>query len=226
MAYRTLGEMRADLMSRLGMGAMGASGASQTLMNSFLRNGQMQLYWAQNWKHLQDYADKELGATQNRLDYPEAGTFDATVGCARDKRILRVETYYGGQWRELCEGIGTREWNYMDTQSWPARFERYAQVLIYPKADQLYTLRFWFVRDLGRLTVDDDRATLDDEMVLLHAVANGKAHYRQPDAAMYQQQLADLLAGLRAQSFTSGGVVRRDNREPAMARPLVVGRDV
>lgn len=229
MAYRTLGDLRGELMARLGMGAQGASGASQLLMNSFLRNGQAQLYRAQDWKHLTDYADRDLGVDQNLLDYPPSGTFNATVGCARDKRILKVETYYAGQWRALSEGIGTREWNFMDTKSWPARFERFAQMMVYPKADQIYQMRLWFVRDLGAFTADNDPATLDDDMILLHAIANGKAHYRHPDAAQYQGQLSQLMASLRGQSFGVGAnaVVRRnESLGGSDPRPAVVGRDV
>ena len=228
MAYRTLGDLRGELLARLGMGAQGASGASLTLLNSFLRNGQAQLYRAQDWKHLTDYADLALGVGQNLLDYPAAGTMNGAVGCARDKRITRIEHFYAGQWREITEGIGTREWNYMETRSWPARFERFAQLMIYPKADQIYTVRVWFVQDLGRFTVDGDAATLDDEMILLHAIANGKAHYRHPDAAQYQGQLAQLMASLRGQSFGAGAnaVVRRDEcRGGNEPRPAVVGRD-
>ena len=229
MAYRTLGDLRGELLARLGMGAQGASGASLTLLNSFLRNGQAQLYRAQDWKHLTDYADLSLGVGQNLLDYPDAGAMSAAAGCSRDKRVTKVETYYAGQWRELREGIGTREWNYMDKQSWPERFERFAQLLIYPKADQIYTVRVWFVQDLGRFTVDNDPATLDDEMILLHAVATGKAHYRHPDAAQYQGQLSQLMASLRGQSFGTGAnaVVRREeSRGDSEPRPAVVGRDV
>jgi hypothetical protein len=220
MAYRTLGDLRSELMARLGMGAQGASGASQVLMNSFLRNGQAQLYQAQDWKHLTQYAEKDLGVGQNLLDYPTA--------CARDQRILCIDSYYSGQWRELKEGIDSEHWNTMDTLSYPFRFERFAQLLIYPKADQVYRVRFKFVADLARFEQDGDRASLDDEMILLHAVTNAKAHYRQPDASLYQGQLASLLASLRAKSFPSGpdAVVRRRSDEVIEPKPLVVGRDV
>lgn len=227
MAFRALGELRSELMARLGMGAMGASGASQTLMNSFLRNGQAQLYHAQDWKHLTDYADKTLGVSQNLLDYPVAGTMNTAIGCARDKRILRIECYFGGQWRQLRDGITTAMWNTMGTLSYPVHYERFAQTLFYPKADQTYTLRFWYVQDLAPFTADSDRATIDDEIVLLHAVTNGKAHYRHPDAKLYEGQLAQLMSSIRGKSFGSGAdaVVRRhDGMEPE-ARPMVVGRD-
>jgi hypothetical protein len=152
MAYRTLGELQAELLARLGMAAMGASGgANVTLLTSFLRNGQSQLYRMQDWKHLTDYEDLTLGEEQNLLDYPAAGTLGAG-GCTRDKRVLRVETEYNGQWRLVDEGITTEMWSTMDTLSWPARYERYKQLLIYPKANQTYTVRVWYVADLGPFT--------------------------------------------------------------------------
>lgn len=226
MAYRTLGELRTELLARLGMGAMGASGgANLTLIDSFLRNGQAQLYRLQDWKHLIDYQDKTLGEEQNLLDYPDSGVMSGRAA-SRDKRILRVERYFGGEWKKLDEGISTSDWNEMDTLSYPMKYERYGQLLIYPKANQTYTVRLWFVGDLDPLVAEDDACTLDDEMVFLHALANAKAHYRQPDAKEYQGQLNTLLASLRGQSFGSNGVYRRDDRPASEPRPAVVGRDV
>lgn len=226
MPYRTLGDLRAELLARLGMGAMGASGgANVVLIDSFLRNGQAQLYRMQDWKHMQDWFDTTTGVDQNLYDYPTAGTMETDTGCARDKRILRVETLLSWQWVPVTEGITTAMWSTMDQKSNPQRFERLKQILVYPKADAAYTLRFWFVHDLGRFTQPDDVATLDDEMILLHALANAKAHYRQPDASTYQGQLNELLGSLRGQSFTSGGVVRRrENDNASMLKPVVVGR--
>lgn len=221
MAYRTLGEIRAILQARLGMGAMGASGANQTLLNSFITNAQAQLYRLQDWKFLTDYFDKTLGVSQNLIDYPTAGTMGAT-GCERDQRILRLESPQNGQYIPLREGITTEMWSTMDTQSWPSRFERFRQILIYPKADQIYTVRVWFVADLGVFSQDAHTATLDDEMILLHALTNAKAHYRQPDAQTYQGQLDALLSALRGQSFTTDSVYRRGDPEPPMRKPVVV----
>jgi len=208
------------------MAGMGASGgANLASIDSFLQNGQAQLYRMQDWNHLIDYQDKILGTEQNLLDYPTAGVMSGQT-CARDKRVLRVETLYSGEYLQLAEGITTDMWSTMDTLSSPTRYERYAQLLIYPKANQAYTVRVWFVGDLGRFTEDGDAATLDDDMVFLHALANAKAHYRQPDAATYQGQLNTLLGSLRGQSFGSNGVYRRGNAEPPMRKPAVVGRDI
>lgn len=226
MSFRTLGALRADLLARLGMGGMGASGgANQTLMDALLRDAQLQLYRKQDWKHLHDYLDITTGVGQNLYDFPATGTMDPTTGCTNYKRILRVETNVSGQFVPIREGITTAMWSTMETKSQPQRYERFKQIMVYPKADAAYTLRVWFVADMLPLTEDAHVCTLDDEMVLLHAVANGKAHYRQPDAQVYSDQLKDLLGHVRSQSFTADGVVRRANEEPIERKPAVLGRD-
>lgn len=217
--YRTLEELRAIVLARVGMGGMGASGgANQALFDSFLSNGQFQLYMAQDWKHLTKYYSASLGQGQNQIDYPP----DAV----RSMRILNIDTPYGGVWRDLFETITTDMWSTMETLSYPCRYERYEQVLIYPKADQIYTIRFKYIRDLSRFTENADRATIDDEMILLHATTMAKLHYRQPDAQAYQGQLDTLLAHLRGNSFGRNGVYRRSEPPAAERKPLVVGRDV
>lgn len=226
MAFRTLEELRIELLARLGMGAMGASGgANRNKIDSMLRNGQVQLYRQADWRHLTDYQDLTLGVSQNLLDYPSEGVMGSS-GCRRDQRVIRIERYFAGEWTKLTEGITTAMWSTMETLSYPTRYERYRQIMVYPKANQVYTVRVWFLQDLGRFTQDDDVATIDDELILLHALANGKGDYRHPDAATYQGQLNTLLASLRGQSFSHNGVYRRNDPPAPLPRPAVVGRDV
>lgn len=226
MPYKTLGELRSTLLGRLGMGGMGASGgANLALINGFLQSAQTQLYWMQDWKHLQDFAEITTGVGQNLYDYPASGVMGGN-GCAQDKRVLRVELKISGQWTPLHEGITTAMWSTMDSQSQPQRFERLRQILVYPKAGGAYTLRVWHVSDLDPFTQDAHRCTLADEMVLLHATANAKAHYRQPDAQSYQGQLNALLGQIRGQSFSTQGVYRRTDGSVREPKPVVVGRDV
>lgn len=217
--YRTLENLRAIVIARVGMGGMGASGgANQALFDSFLSNGQFQLYMLQDWRHLIKYETKQLGVSQNQIDYP--------ADAARSQRILGIDTPYGGVWRDLFEGITTDMWSTMETLSYPCRYERYEQVLIYPKADQIYDIRFRYVADLEPFTENSHRATIDDEMILLHAITMAKLHYRQPDAEAYKGQLDALVARLRGNSFSRNGVYRRSEPPAAERKPLVVGRDV
>ena len=219
MAYRTLGELRSLVLARCGMGGMGASGgANQALIDSFLSNGQTQLYWMNDWRHLIWYEEKDTGLGQNLYDYPDAA--------AKNRRILKVEIRYSNVWRELREGITTAMWSTMDTQTLPQRYERFAQILLYPKPNATYKMRVWYVSDLAPFSADSDRCTLDDDMVLLHATTTAKAHYRQPDAKLYEAQLDNLLARIKGQSFSSNGVYQRGSGLVTEPKPQVVGRDV
>lgn len=216
--YRTLGDLRGELLARIGMGGMGASGgANGALMNSFLRNSQWQLYNMADWKHLEEFVEVTTGVGQNLYDYPKA--------CARDQRIIRIETVIAGQVVELKEGITPAMWGTMDVRSQPARFERLAQILVYPRASAAYTMRIWYIKDLGRFTQDGDPATLDDELILLHSIVAAKGHYRHPDAKFYEGQLDIQLARLRGRSFGSNGVYRRSDGAIPIPKPVVVGRD-
>lgn len=227
MAYRTLGELRAILLARIGMGAMGASGGGNAvLIDSFLQEGQKFLYWMQDWKRLTDYRDYTTGVDQNLYDYPISGVMLAAHTAAREQRILRVEVLYAGQYVEISEGITTEMWSTMDQKGPPQRYERLAQILVYPKADAAYTLRIWYVADLGAFEATNDRATIDDSMILLHATAHAKAHYRQPDAKVYMDDLQVLYGSIRGQSFGSNRVYRRGPDPASERKPALVGRDV
>ena len=196
MAYRTLQTLRGIVAARLGFASQGASvGAITTNIDGWLQNAQYQIYWMQNWKKLTDYDDKIIGVDQYLVDYPAE---------ANPERILKmaVNTGSGSElWVELKEGITTAHYNTQSNTAYPQRYERYAQIELWPKCDASRTLRIWYVKSLDSFTLDGDEATIDDEMILLHATATGKSHYRQPDAAIWSSQLEALLARIRGTAF-------------------------
>lgn len=212
--YRTLGELRRVVLARLGFGGQGASGgANQVLIDSFLQEAQITLYHLQDWNNLQGFDEVEVGTEQNLVDFPES--------CSRHRRILKLELFNGGYWGQMREGIPTSAYSTMDTLSYPSRYEKLEQIQLWPKANGVYKLRIWRVRDLSPFIADNDRCSIDDSMVLLHATTFAKAHYRQPDAASYQGQLDTLLASIRGYSFGSNSVYRRSRS----ASPLQNGCD-
>jgi hypothetical protein len=194
--YRTLETLRGIVSARLGFGSQGASlGSNAALINSFLQNAQYQLYWMQDWKKLTAYDDKSIGLDQYLVDYPDT---------ANPERILKIAVNVGSgsdQWRELKEGIETEHYNTQALNGPPQRYERYAQIETWPKCDEVRSLRIWFVQSLGAFTANDDVATIDDEMILLHATAAGKSHYRHPDAPIWASQLDALLSRIRGTAF-------------------------
>jgi len=190
MVYRTLGDLRSELSRRLGFGATGSAGINAGLLDSFLQGAQAQLYAQFDWRHLIKHDLKDTGVGQ--------AAYDWAADC-EPTRILSIAVHDGARWVPMHEGI---VWAMRSdtTQGMPLRYERYAQMEVWPVPDGIYTMRRDYVQALGRFTQDNDRASLDDDMILLHALTNAKAHYRQPDHALYSGQLNALLLRLKGQN--------------------------
>lgn len=185
---KTLGQLRADLQKRLGFGMSGQAGiVNSPIMDSFLQDAQEQLYQVCDWRELCSVYERQTGQAQQFYDYPE----DCNV-----ERIQRIAVSISGQWQELVEGISLEQRS-VDVGNWPLAYVRRDQLELWPVPNELYTLRFEYVRTLGRFTDSNDRCSIPDHDVFLVALANAKAHYRQPDADRYQAQADALLIRLK-----------------------------
>lgn len=217
---RTLGDLRAELRARLGFAGQGAAGGTQqTILDSFLRSAQTLLYWNYDWPEIRFTADKTLGTNQEFIDYPDG---------MEPRRIISVRALVSNMWDgPLIEGIPFNADPFPSEVGPPARMEKFEQLRIWPLADQSYTLRFDGYRSLGSFTETGDYTTIDAGLVFLQALADAKAHYRQPDAANYQNQLMALLKPLRAAAHGNKRYIPHPDREwvpPPM--PRIVGIDV
>ena len=140
MIYRTLGELRSDLSRRLGFGAQGSSGINSALLDTFLQNAQEQLHASFEWRNLIKYDDKVCGVGQTLLDYADD---------CEQTHIRDVAVYDGSRWVPMKEGI-TFEMRSQDSTSIPCRYERYAQMEVWPVPDQIYTIRRYYVASPAR----------------------------------------------------------------------------
>ncbi len=211
---RTLGELRAELRVRLGFAAAGAAGGPNDLtLDSFLRTAQDYLYWRYELPRLRTHWDVTVGQDQNLVDYPDE---------CEPRRIERIEVQVSGWWQALAGGIEPWHESTMDNQGIPQRFELRDQIRLWPKADQTYTLRIRGIRRLGRFTQDGDRATVDDALVLAVALRDAKLHYRQPDAQVYADEAAGLLASLAAGAHRGMRYVPGGSRPEVIPRPKLI----
>lgn len=192
--FRILGDLRAELRARLGFSAAGAAaGVNQEVLNSMLRSAQAMLYHAHDWAHLRKYEDKSIGINQYLIDYPVT---------ANVERVRAISILDGTLWTPpLRKGIPPHAYTYQSNLRRPMHWEPYSQIEFDAKADKAYTARIFFLQNLGRFTQDGDRASLDDDLVLIFALADGKAHYRQPDAENYGKQREALLVKLKSKSW-------------------------
>ena len=209
MIYRTLGELRSDLSRRLGFGAQGSSGINSSLLDSFLQNAQEQLFAAFEWRNLITYDEKITGVGQTQYDW--ADDCDPT-------HIRQIAVYDGTRWVPMHEGI-TFDHRSNDIPSMPCRYERYAQMEVWPEPDAAYTIRRYYVAMPARFTQDNDRASIDDGLVFLHALTNAKLHYRQEDGQAYANQLNSMLDKLKSKNRGQAVISRRNVDSVYMARP-------
>lgn len=221
--YRALGDLRQELRARLGHQASGAaSGASNPIVDSFLRTSQEYIYWMSDWKKLTAHSDATIGVAQNLLDYPVDANPERLYtppGSASPIWVL-----YSNKWLGLREGISLNHWDSMDDQdSYPTRYERYDQLQFWPKSNAVYTLKIWYIKKLARFTQENDRASVDDNLILTHALAKAKAHYRHPDANLYVSEWAMLEARVKGGSIGQNSVIRRSHTaDDPLPKPIVI----
>jgi len=217
MAYQTLEEQRARLRTRLGYSAQAAAaGSMAVILDDFLSDAQVKLYWTHNWARLRKYADASVGADQHLIDYPVD---------ANPERVSAISTLNGTRWSQpLRKGIAPQDYTTQNNKREPTRWEPYAQIELWPIADQLYSVRIFYVMALGRFTQDTDRSTIDNDLIFQVALGMAKGHYRHPDAEIYLKQAESLLTQLKAKSW--GKTIFNANEyspcEQELAKPVVV----
>lgn len=215
MAYRTLGELRSLLRTRLGFsGAGAAAGVIVENLNSIIQEAQVALYWTHEWARLRKYSDKTLGVNQFLLDYP--------TDC-NPERIRAISYQDGTIWSPPIEkGITPQHYTTQGNTAPPHRWEPYAQIEFWPKNNVLRTVRIFYVKNLLQFTLDADEATIDDNLILQLSLADGKGNYRHPDAANYKARAESLLVQLKTKNWGQTKFNPNDYAEDPLARPVVV----
>lgn len=113
--------------------------------------------------------------------------------------IQRDSVYY-----PMLAGIPPELYSYDQTAGYPLRYEIRQCIEVWPiPQDDDSTLIVKGHFGLSRFTEDGDVSTVDSELVFALALANAKAHYRQPDANNYVAQMETLLQNLVAGSHTT-----------------------
>lgn len=109
-------------------------------------------------------------------------------------RVRAAET-----WLPIRQGINPLAFG-SPSPGWPTNFELREYVEVWPEPDKVMVL--WIKGHLGlkRFTEDADVPTIDHHPLFLFALANAKAHYRQPDANNYAQMATRMLNELVAGS--------------------------
>lgn len=194
----TLATMREEVKNRLGFGGSGTAYTSNNnLIDSWLRETQEQLYTKHEFSELwikDETAVSQEG--QEGYDWPDA------IDPMRIEKITVKDTSLTiGNVFPMREGIPDYADGYVSSADYdrPRRYRRASQLLVWPYPDgNNYTFQIRGYQRLGRFTQETDRATVDETLIKMLAVAKGKAHYRHPDAPNYDVYFRDMLKDLNS----------------------------
>jgi hypothetical protein len=182
-----------------------------------LYDAQAQLYHRGGYRSVATYTDETLGQDQYRIDYPPTLNPD---------RIEKISVLFSGVWSPpLTRGIDPEHYTHQDNKGPPVRYELFElggyNIEFWPTADAEYTVRVFGYTELGAFSTDNDRTTLDSDMVFIVALGMAKAHYRQPDAQLYLDQGEAVFASLKARAW-EGRIFNPSRRPEATTYPKPV----
>lgn len=185
-----------------------------------LQRVQEDLWDRHDWAHLRVERTLDLQAGQRFYDTPADMAID---------RVEKLEVRYGDVWCELGHGIEASHYSTwdsdLDERSWPVeqwKIHEGEQIEVWPipadNADPVSLegrVKVTGIRTLRPLVADDDRADLDDRLIILYAAAETLAATGAKDAplkmAAAQRREQMLLGNLtKIKQFRIGGADRHE----------------
>jgi hypothetical protein len=225
----TMSSLSARILVRLGFSnqATNPPPGMALLVQDFLTSAQTYLYKRYLQLHTKRFFRWKVNPGQRFYSLKDN---DEDVLCNFTMDPLKSIEWAGIQdtrnvWYPLIQGIPPQLYT-MITKPWrPARYDIRQAIELYPAPDQTYWL--WVKGHFGLTSFINptDTTTLDSELVFLHALANAKSHYGQPDANNIEAQAnayrAELIAGTHQTAHYLPGTIA----VPPAVRPTLIQFD-
>jgi hypothetical protein len=225
----TMSSLSARILVRLGFSNQAANPppGMALLVQDFLTSAQTYLYKRYLQLHTKRFFRWKVNPGQRFYSLKDN---DEDVLCNFTMDPLKSIEWAGIQdtrnvWYPLIQGIPPQLYT-MITKPWrPARYDIRQAIELYPAPDQTYWL--WVKGHFGLTSFVNptDTTTLDSELVFLHALANAKSHYGQPDANNIEAQAnayrAELIAGTHQTAHYLPGTIA----VPPAVRPTLIQFD-
>jgi len=169
--------------------------------------------------------DIDTGVNQRWYDIPDTCDIDRIDGMYAQQS--------GDSWHPLTRGINYgHDSDYDDIEDYPYRYDiRYnsatskTQIEIWPKPGEIYAMRIEGSMEVGDFVKDADRASFDSRLILLYAIAYGKAHLGRQDAKSAMDAWTLRLNKIKANQHGTREYVRRNPSRPEteiQSRPKVI----
>jgi hypothetical protein len=222
---KSLGQLRTEMLTRLGFAAQVASGLEvpglEPMLNSFLQEAQELLFQRYSVFRIKRWFSFPL---QNGVRHYEFGANAESCPLRLSPdRLYWVGISQGDEvWRELIKGIDPRDYG-DGRDSIPARYEIRQGIEVWPApSDDTWTLRVMGDIELQPFAQSTDLCTVDPRAIFLMALANAKAHLGQPDAGNYMGQLQTYVGDLQAASHATARYFPGSRSVKNAVRPVLV----
>lgn len=225
----TMANLQKRILIRLGFANQAANPppGMATLVQDFLTSAQKYLYKRYVQLHTKRLFRWKVNPLQRFYSLKDN---DEDVLCNYQIDPVKSIDWAGIQdtrnvWYPLIQGIPPQLYTMIDKPWRPARYDIRQAIELYPAPDQTYFL--WIKGHFGLMSfsASTDKTTLDAELVFLHALANAKAHYGQPDANNIESQAnayrAELIAGTHQTAHYLPGTIA----VPPAVRPTLIQFD-
>lgn len=214
---KTLTQLRYDIVARLGYAANATLPAGMaTLVDSFINDANEQLFERYPVLRLQRWWTWQTQEGQRHYDVPIDCTDYLDL-----RHISQVWLQDDQSWFPLVCGINPALYN-QTLLSLPQYYDLTGGVInLWPSPDKA-TYLLHLKGDMGPTPMvgDDDPTTVDSRAVFLHALANAKSHYQQPDAGRYDRQLEIFIGRLTAGSHATARYI--PGEPPTVGLPLPI----
>lgn len=230
MRGKQLQELVAQLRAETGRNQSVAVGTSEVdNLKVQLARTQEILYDDYDWPFLEVERSINLQAGQRFYDFPLDLNYD---------RLNAVKFKYGTVYTDVCRGINFDDYSKYDSNAgvrssplikWDVRNTgTIEQLEAWPIPNDEGTLHFFGTKKLARFTQDEDRADLDDRLIVLFTAAEMLAKQKSPDAKMKSDMANARLLKLRGNSQAQSQPVQiglgNRNRNPYNGKTVIVVR--
>lgn len=216
--YKTLGELRRRLRARLGFAVQGpAAENNRDVLNDFLLEAHEYIQSLVEVSVLRKKCAVKTSAGSYLYDWHNDDE-DEDIDPAN---VLSVWVVRGDSWREqLFQGITERQRELTDMRDVPERYDTLnGQMELWPIPGGQYDVIVEYTASPGRFEQDSDRPTVPGRLVFLYALAQAKAHYRHPDAAVAGEAFKALFGKFKSDQHENRRYIAG---APAASQPQVV----
>ena len=198
--YKTLGELRLELARRLGYRADPDSADRDWVVDLLIRAQEDLFEELDGWNR--EILDVDLPTAQGVFKYDWPPSIDpdriAYIYVERDPNDVIA----------LVEGFDVSEYDLRGAyRSWPLRYQRRAQLEVWPTPDEVYRMIIGAHRRLAPFAQDADRCTVPDDMVFKQAVVYGREDQGRPVSSFISRALVNRVSQIKARSHVQGALL-------------------